>query len=479
MTIMKKITILILCLPLLMVGSMLAQETVWVAAVAAGAGNGTSEANAYGSFATALADINSTGDVLRVVGTVPSGSHNLSLTSDTAPSGNKNFQYTIEGDATGSTLTGTDGLTRMFTINNPSVGQDVTFRNIKFSGSTNFPSGGGAVLLTNQAGVSVTFENCRFEGNSLASTVTTGGGALSIANSSVTITDCLFKENQALRNGGALFINSANVNISKTTFYKNSTTDTASAFGGGALFINGTATVTLDYCTFFQNNIGHANQDYGTIRTESTGNGTTITNSLFYDNKVKDPATGVLGGAADWGSSPGGTQSFSKSIGQWITSNIDFRTNFISFVKASTDPLIVAAKLASSNLTYDDASGKVKYNVPTVTGENSPIGYVSAGVDAGAWQSGLTLPSLSVKNNDFASDFSVSYNAQTKNLRVSHSNNESVSLEIYNIIGSKVISFKSASKEENISASNLQSGVYILFVTGSENKTFAKKFVIN
>ena len=378
---MKKITILILCLPLLMVGSMLAQETVWVAAVAAGAGNGTSEANAYGSFATALADINSTGDVLRVVGTVPSGSHNLSLTSDTAPSGNKNFQYTIEGDATGSTLTGTDGLTRMFTINNPSVGQDVTFRNIKFSGSTNFPSGGGAVLLTNQAGVSVTFENCRFEGNSLASTVTTGGGALSIANSSVTITDCLFKENQALRNGGALFINSANVNISKTTFYKNSTTDTASAFGGGALFINGTATVTLDYCTFFQNNIGHANQDYGTIRTESTGNGTTITNSLFYDNKVNNG----IGAVSDWGAAPSGTQTFNKSIGQWITNNIDTRTNFISFVKTGPDPL-AAANLTSSTLVYDDASGKVKYTDAT-PGDHSPISFGADGKDAGAWNS--------------------------------------------------------------------------------------------
>ena len=127
-------------------------------------------------------------------------------------------------------------------------------------------------------------------------------------------------------------------------------------------------------------------------------------------------------------------------------------------------------------MTYDDASGKVKYNVPTVAGENSPIGFVSAGVDAGAWQSGLTL---SVNDNEFADDFSVSYNAQTKNLRVIRSNDDLVSLEIYNLIGSKVISLTSASKDENISASDLQSGVYVLVAKGSENKTFAKKFVIN
>ena len=481
---MKKITIFTFCLTLFLVGSMSAQKTVWVAATAAGDANGTSEANAYGNFTTALADITAAGDVLRVVGTVACGSHNLSLATETNPSGNKNFQYTIEGDATGSTLTGTGGLTRMFTINAASEGQDVTFRNIKFTGSTNYSAGGGAVLLSNQGGVSLTFENCRFEGNSLASTVLTGGGALSIANSSVTITDCLFKENQAFRHGGAIFISSnANVTITGTTFYKNSTTDTNGAFGAAALYVNGAAVVTVDHCTFFQNNIGHPNQDYGTIRTEATPNSTsvctTVTNSLFYGNKVKNLETGELAGPSDWGSAPHGIQTFSKSIGQWITSNIDVRKDFISFVKGSTDPAIVAANLASSNLTYDDALGKVTYNVPTVAGENSPIGFVAAGDDAGAWQSGLTLPALSVKDTEFAADFSVSYNSKAKNLKVIRSNNDSVSLEIYNLMGSKVISRTSANKEENISSSSLQSGVYILVAKGSENRTFAKKFVIN
>ena len=474
---MKKITIFTFCLTLFLVGSMSAQKTVWVAATAAGAGNGTSQADAYGNFTTALADITAAGDVLRVVGTVACGSHNLSLATETNPSGNKNFQYTIEGDATGSTLTGTGGLTRMFTINAASEGQDVTFRNIKFTGSTNYSAGGGAVLLSNQGGVSLTFENCRFEGNSLASTVLTGGGALSIANSSVTITDCLFKENQAFRHGGAIFISSnANVTITGTTFYKNSTTDTNGAFGAAALYVNGAAVVTVDHCTFFQNNIGHPNQDYGTIRSDN-GN-TTINNSLFYNNKVTNTLVSppVLGGASDWGAAALGTQTFNKSIGQWITSNIDVRANFISFVKASTNPLEVAANLASSNLTYNDALGKVTFNAPTVAGENSPIRFVSSSVDAGAWQSGLTLP---VKDNEFAANFSVSYNSQTKNIRVLRSNEDSTSLEIYNLMGSKVISLTNASKEENINASALQSGVYILVIKGSENKSFAKKLVIN
>jgi predicted outer membrane repeat protein len=475
---MKKITIFTLCLTLFIVGSMSAQKTVWVAATAAGAANGTSEADAYGSFATALADITAAGDILKVVGTVACGSQNLA----------KTFAHTIEGVGAGATLTGTDGATRMFTINNPSVGQDVTFRNIKFTGSTNVSQVGGGVFYSNQPGVSITFEDCRFEGNSLAAsylnatgvaTIPAGGGAIHITVSSVTIKNCLFKENQALRSGGAIYIGTGAIaNIKESTFYKNSTTDTANAFGGAALYVVSSGVVTVDHCTFFQNNIGHTNQDYGTIRTEATANSTevctTITNSLFYGNKVKN-ADGTLGGASDWGSSAHGIQTFSKSIGQWITSNIDFITNSKTFVKNGPD-LLAAANLASSNLTYDDALGKVTYNAPTVEGENSPIGFVAAGDDAGAWQSGVTL---SVKDNEFAADFSVSYNAKTKNVRVLHSNDDSVSLEIYNLLGTRVISRKNASKDENISASALQSGVYILVAKGSENKTFAKKFVIN
>ena len=476
---MKKITIFTLCLSLFLVGSMSAQKTVWVAAVASGAANGTSEADAYGSFAAALFDITTPGDVLRVVGTVAAGSQNLSLTS--ATSINKNFQYTIEGDAGGSTLTGTAGAIRMFTINAASAGQDVTFKNIIFSGATGSTGAGGGVLYSNQANVVINFVNCRFVGNSLASSVIAGGGALYFTNSTVTITDCLFKENQALQNGGAIAINNtSNVTITGSTFYKNSTTTTTQSLGGGALYVNGAAAVvSVDHCTFFQNTIGHPNQDYGTIRTDN-GN-TSIKNSLFYDNKVTNTTVTppVLGGPSDWGSSPNGTQSFSNSIGQWITSNIDFRTNFISFVKASTDPLIVAANLTSSNLTYDDAIGKVTYIAPTVAGENSPIDFGDDGADAGAWDSGLTLIPLSVKDNEFAANFSVSYNAKTKNLKVLRSNDDSVSLEIYNLMGSKVISIKNTGKEENISASALQSGVYILVAKGSENKTFAKKLVIN
>ena len=470
---MKKITILTLCLTFFLTGS-LYSKTVWVSFAGAGAKNGTSEADAYdkAAFSTALTEITTAGDILRVVGAFAPGSITLA----------KTFAYTIEGDAGGSTFIGVTGVGRMFTINGPSVNQNVTFKNITFSGQNSSILGGGAVLYSNQAGVTINFQNCRFVGNSLTSAVTAGGGALWFTNSTVTITDCLFKENQALQNGGAIAINNtSNVTMTRCTFYKNSTTGITQSFGGGALYVNGAAAVvTIDHCTFFENNIGHPNQDYGTIRSDN-GN-TTITNSLFYGNKVTNltATPPVLAGPSDWGGSANGTQTFSYSIGQWITSNIDNRSNFISFVKGGLDPL-AAADLTSSNLRFNDTPDtpgfeKVIYDAVSA-GTNSPIGFGNDGKDAGAWvTSGLTL---SVKDNEFAADFSISYNAKTKNLKVLRSNDDSVSLEIYNLMGAKVLSRTNASKEESINASYLQSGVYILVVKGSGNKSFAQKFVIN
>ena len=468
---MKKITIFTLCLTLFLVGSLYSQQTVWV--IAGGTGDGTSQGNAFGNMTDALVQINSAGDVLRVVGTITPGSQTLA----------KTFAYTIEGDAGGSTLNGVNGVGRMFTINGASVGQNVTFKNINFSGQISSIAAGGAILYSNQTGVTINFENCRFVGNSLTSAVTVGGGALNITNSTVTITDCLFKENQALQNGGAIAIyNNSNVTMTGCTFYKNSTTGTTQSLGGGALLVAGAATtVTVNQCTFFENSIGHPNQDYGVIR--SNDGNTTINNSLFYNNKVTNTTVTppVLGGPSDWGAANQTVltciTTFNKSLGQWINANIDNVTGG-SIVKKNTSaaPFDVAANLTSSNLTYNDALGKVTYNAPTVAGENSPIRFVSSSVDAGAWQSGLTL---SVKDNEFAANFSVSYNSQSKNIRVLRSNDDSTSLEIYNLMGSKVISLTNASKDENISASALQSGVYILVVKGSENKSFAKKLVIN
>ena len=84
---------------------------------------------------------------------------------------------TIEGDSDLSTLTGTDGITRMFTINGSS-GQDVTFKNLIFTGATN-QTGSGGIYFSNATGAIATFENCTFTGNSTNNAA--GGGAIFFA----------------------------------------------------------------------------------------------------------------------------------------------------------------------------------------------------------------------------------------------------------------------------------------------------------
>ena len=136
---MKKNTFLTL-LTLFIVSSVFSQQTIFVSAAGAGSMDGTSEANAYDSFTTALADVNSAGDIIRVIGDINVSGVSLNGKTD---------QFTIEGDAAGSTLTGTDGAVRMFTINS-GTGHNITFKNLIFTGATNSTGAGGGVLFCNR-----------------------------------------------------------------------------------------------------------------------------------------------------------------------------------------------------------------------------------------------------------------------------------------------------------------------------------------
>ena len=75
---MKKKSIISTCILVMFVCFIsTAQTTVYVSEAGAGTMDGTSEANAYGNFATAMADIDSEGDRLVIIGTVPTIGQNL------------------------------------------------------------------------------------------------------------------------------------------------------------------------------------------------------------------------------------------------------------------------------------------------------------------------------------------------------------------------------------------------------------------
>ena len=446
---MKKITILTYLFIIFACFISTAQTTVYLQA--GGTGDGTSESTPYGNFGQALGDIVSAGDILRVIGDISlAGGQNIS---------SKTFAFTIEGDSDLSTLTGTDGITRMFTINGSS-GQDVTFKNLIFTGATN-QTGSGGIYFSNATGAIATFENCTFTGNSTNNAA--GGGAIFFANGTlniidssfenntstdkggaivgnsgtITITNTLFKSNSVPSKGGAIYVLNANFTITGSTFYDNATTNTSGASGGAALYVAGAgSTNSITNCTFFQNRIGLPNnQDYATIRTD---NGTTtVINSLFYDNKTNNGE----GSPADWGSGPNGTETFNTSIAQWVSNNIDNLdegTGSITGIKGGGG---TPANLSESNLTFNATSGYVEYNTVD-EGTDSPIDFGSDGNDVGAWNSGLTLALDEV----LKSNVSIYMNTDSKTIEINHDLDQSLSVKLFTILGSSVMEVKNVSK---------------------------------
>ena len=398
---MKKIITLNFIFGLLMTTSLLAQQTVYVQA--GGSGDGTSESTPYGSFNTALADIDSAGDKLIIIGTI--SLQGINLTS-------KSFEFTIEGLNSSSTLEGNGGTGRLFTING-ATSADVTFKNLIFS-NFNTTLAGGGVFFNNNAGATATFEDCTFTGNTV--TNNSGGGAIRfdngtlniidssfenntssdeggaiVANSgTITITNTLFKTNSAATKGGAIYTNNGDFTISGSTFYDNETTG---AGGGSAFYVAGSgSTNSITKCTFFQNTTANTNLDYGTIRTDN-GN-TSVTNSLFYDNKTNNNT----GAYSDWGSGPGGTQTFNTSIAQWISTNVDNQdegTGSITGIKGGGG---TAANLTNSSLSWDASLNKVTFTAGNALTDNTPIDFGSDTEDVGAYDSKINIFKATTNN---------------------------------------------------------------------------------
>ena len=341
-----KITI---CLIIIMTIStnLVAQETVYVKA--GGTGDGTTEALAYGNFGTALSDINSEGDILRVIGDINlAGGQNIS---------SKTFTFTIEGDSDYSKLTGADGITRMFTING-GTGHNVTFKNLIITGATN-STGPGAVigLFTNST---LTIDNCVFNGNS--SINATGGGAILINNSS------------------------ANLTINDTSFYQNS--NTASGGQGGAIAILASASAALTNCTFFENTITRTDRNFGgAIRTNSTAP-LTVTNCLFYNNKANNGA----GGNSDVMGTPTSGRTITNSILQY-TNN----TGSGSYTN-NNSTITDSDFLATSNLAWDATLNKVTFTAPNALTNDTPIDFGSDNEDVGAWDSKINIFKATTNN---------------------------------------------------------------------------------
>ena len=330
---MKKLITLCFIFSFLMTITLEAQQTIYVQA--GGTGDGTSEFSPYGNFGTAMSDINSEGDILRVIGDISlAGGQNIS---------SKTFAFTIEGDSDLSTLTGTDGITRMFTINE-NTNQDVTFKNIIFTGATN-QTGNGSILFSNQGTSSITIDNCLFNGNSTTN-------------------------NQ----GGAIYLQNADLTVSNSTFYNNS-----SVLSGGVLFVTGAnAEVIITNSTFYDNRIGSANNTNGAaIRSEGSA-AVSVINTLIYNNKTSN------GGESGLNGTPNSVLTTTNSLIGFVN-NLD--TNNSSNVSVNL-----------SNTTFTFTSPNVTFTAPNALTDNSPIDFGSDTEDVGAWDSKINIFKATTNN---------------------------------------------------------------------------------
>ena len=476
---MKKITILTYLLMIFACFISTAQTTVYVSAT--GGGDGTSESSPLGNFGNAMNQITSGGDKLVIIGTISLGGINLT---------SKSFAFTIEGLNTSSTFEGTGGTGRLFTING-ATSADVTFKNLTFSGNNTTLAGGG-VFYNNNAGATATFENCTFTGNSVSNNA--GGGAIYSSNGSLTITDCVFENNESSNKGGAISAgNSVNVNISGSLFNGNSATrggaiavtgnnvdfvlgtstfvnNTVTSNGGGALYLGGTnANSSITNTTIFNNSVTYASLN------QSTGGGIriegarpfTITNSLIYGNFVSD-------GDGTAASDIGGPTSVELTLINTLTQKIE--PVLVSVVDGGNDLFstsITDVDLSASNLAFNATSGYVEYNTVNI-GENSPIDFGSDGNDAGSWNSGLVL-SL---DQALKSNVSIFVNKNSKTIEIKHDLNENLSMELFNILGSRIMDVTNIQKSHSLNVSHLTKGIYIL-VGKSSGTNFSKKLLVN
>ena len=477
---MKKITLLTFLFIAFVGFTSLAQNTVYVSATGAGNMDGTSESTAFGNFGVAMSNISSGGDKLIIVGTI---------TPDGTILNSKNFAFSIEGLNTSSTLAGNGGSGRLFTING-STSANVTFKNLTFLNNTTTLAGGG-VFFNNNAGATATFENCTFTGNSVTNTA--GGGVILVSNGNLTITNCVFENNTSSDKGGAIVAgNSANVNISGSLFNGNSATkggaiavtgngvdfvlntstfvnNSVSSNGGGAMYLGGSnANSSITNTTVFNNTVNY------TTLNQSTGGGIriegarpfTIQNSLIYGNLVTN---GTETAGSDIGIVPNTVLNLSHSITKKIEPNLDDTAGDVF----STS--IVGADLTSSNLMFVTSSGYVEYDSVS-SSEDSPIDFGSDGNDAGSWNSGLAL-SLN-KQDVLAANVLVFHNKTPDNIEISHTISTPLTVEVYSILGTKLLGLKNVAQRQSIQANSLASGIYIL--KGKSNgKSFSKKFIIN
>ena len=157
--------------------------------------------------------------------------------------------------------------------------------NCTFTGNTAGGSGGG-VYLTGEFAIN----NCEFRANGAGSV----GGAIAADSQTAylkigTIDDVTIMDNWADGGGGALYMNSADVEIRDSTIASN----TATGVSGGGIYVIGSGGLLLmERCAIYSNVVSAAAGDGGAVY--SSANNVRLVNCTISANEAGDDAGGVI-----------------------------------------------------------------------------------------------------------------------------------------------------------------------------------------
>ena len=401
--------------------------------------DGLTEATAFTTINTAVQTA-SNGDIIILVG---------ALNQSGVLGIDKSLSFKGQSDAV---VTATD---RMFNIS--AGGLNISFEDITFQNVTTTLQ--GAVFNLTQAS-DLIITDCVFENNTSSAN---GGAILAGSTGTLTISGSLFNNNSGSR-GGAIAVTTIGRQLvmSNCTFVNN----IATGNDGGAIYLGGAnENSSITNTTIFNNTVINAtlNQSKGGgIRLEGD-RPFTISNSLIYGNFVDNGSETAV-------SNIGVTPNTVVSLTNSITNNIQPALDAASGDVFATS--IIDADLSASNLMFNAATGFVEYSAVAST-ENSPIDFGSDGNDAGSWDSGLVL-SL---DGMLKSKVSIYVNHTFKTIEINHDLDEPLSVELFNILGSRIMDVKNSAKTQSLDVSSLKTGVYIL-LGKSSGTSFSKKILI-
>jgi len=377
-------------------------------------------------------------------------------------------------------------------------------------------STGGAIADNSGDGNGLNLDNVQFIDNRvgvapLGSQPGSGGALFIYGRSMVNISNCIFTENEAASEGGAIWNSAGDMNISNSSFIDNSIESLNSSRGGGALY-NNSGTINIERSVFYEN-LAKPGANGGALSNGADGQINILTSTLAFNQSDEEGGAIYSAGGGiflnactvsqningnegaglslmDGGriknsivasNGPSGNTDIDGNITSQgyniIGSGSGFTMNVETGDRINTDPLLDALIYENDSRIYFP----LMFNSPAYNGGDPADGFsdqlgqpVFGGVrDAGAFEAQDILSSI-----EETQDKSVMLypNPASDYVFISDNNlTEYLNVDIYDADGRKVAAPK-PTNHDGMDISHLPKGIYFLMLQ-KENESFMAKFI--